>query len=85
MTAETRRLFEQFLALPPAEREEFVAEACAALDVEPAEDPAAVEAAWEAEIARRIAEADSGLVPSVPWEEVDRILTEKLDAARVKA
>ena len=36
-----------------------------------------IAAAWKKEIARRIQEADEGTVPSVPEEEVDRLLKEK--------
>ena len=37
--------------------------------LEPAEEPD-VEAAWSEEIARRVAEIDSGAVELIPWEEV---------------
>ena len=33
-----------------------------------------VEAAWSEEIARRLAEVDSGRVATIPWEEVRREL-----------
>jgi putative addiction module component (TIGR02574 family) len=36
-----------------------------------------IAAAWDEEIARRIKEADEGNVPSIPAEEVHRMLSEK--------
>jgi putative addiction module component (TIGR02574 family) len=36
-----------------------------------------IAAAWDAEIARRIKEADEGTEPSIPMEEVDRLLRER--------
>lgn len=46
------------------------------------EDPAAVEAAWNDEIARRIAELDSGKAKTVPWEEVRQRISAKLTNGR---
>ena len=40
------------------------------------EPDAGVEAAWAAEIERRLAELDAGTVKSIPWEQVrQRLLT----------
>jgi len=36
-----------------------------------------VEAAWDAEVARRIREVDEGKVAPIPWAEVRRRLTAK--------
>lgn len=38
-----------------------------------------VEAAWAAEIERRVAELDAGTVKSIPWEEVRQRLLARLD------
>ena len=46
------------------------------LDGEPDEG---VEAAWAAEIERRVAELESGAVQSVPWEAVRQRLLNRLD------
>lgn len=46
------------------------------LDDEPDED---VEAAWAAEIERRVAELDAGTVASIPWEQVRQRLTARLN------
>jgi putative addiction module component (TIGR02574 family) len=39
-----------------------------------------VEAAWSAEIARRVAQLDAGTAKTVPWEEVRQRLRERLNA-----
>jgi putative addiction module component (TIGR02574 family) len=38
-----------------------------------------VEAAWAAEVERRVAELDAGTVKSIPWEEVRQRLLARLD------
>jgi putative addiction module component (TIGR02574 family) len=56
-------------ALPVADQWRIYGEL--AEHLEPAdEDPAAVAEAWRAEIERRSAEIDAGLVKCIPWEEV---------------
>jgi putative addiction module component (TIGR02574 family) len=42
-------------------------------------DPDA-EAAWAAEIQRRVAELDAGTVKTIPWEEVRQRLLDRLNA-----
>jgi len=42
----------------------------------------AIEAAWNRETARRIAEMDSGTVAGIPWEEVQKQILAKLKHAR---
>ena len=44
------------------------------------EDKKSVDAAWEREIARRIAEIDSGKVKLIPWEKVRKEIRGKLRA-----
>lgn len=39
-----------------------------------------VEAAWAAEIERRVAELEAGTVESVPWEQVRQRLLDRLNA-----
>lgn len=39
-----------------------------------------VEAAWAAEIQRRVAEVESGTAKTVPWEEVRQRLVNRLNA-----
>jgi putative addiction module component (TIGR02574 family) len=45
-----------------------------------AEPEADVEAAWVAEIERRVADVESGAVQTVPWEELRRRLLDRLNA-----
>jgi putative addiction module component (TIGR02574 family) len=46
------------------------------LEGEPDED---VEEAWAAEIQKRVAELDAGVVQSVPWEQVRQRLVDRLN------
>jgi len=39
-----------------------------------------VEAAWAAEIEKRVAELDAGTVESIPWEQVRQRLVDRLNA-----
>jgi putative addiction module component (TIGR02574 family) len=39
-----------------------------------------VEAAWAAEIEKRVAELDAGTAKTIPWEEVRRRLIDRLNA-----
>lgn len=47
------------------------------LEGEPDRD---VEAAWAAEIEKRVAELDAGTVESIPWEQVRQRLLDRLNA-----
>lgn len=47
------------------------------LEAEPDPD---VEAAWAAEIERRVQEIDAGTVKTIPWEEVRQRLLDRLNA-----
>ncbi|HEY2411123.1 MAG TPA: addiction module protein [Pirellulaceae bacterium] len=72
------RTAEEFLEAAMALTEEERAEVAARL--QESVSPFATQeiaAAWKKEIARRIQEADEGIVPSIPEEEVDRLLKEK--------
>jgi putative addiction module component (TIGR02574 family) len=75
MVERTRELLEKALALPEKERA-----ALAGTLIESLEPPAdaEVESAWQAEVARRIAQLDSGEARAVPWEEVKTQLAEQL-------
>ncbi|MDA1315573.1 MAG: addiction module protein [Acidobacteria bacterium] len=53
MSQRAEALLREALALPPEERAGVAAELVASLDDQPAEDAAAVEAAWAKEIERR--------------------------------
>ncbi|MFO0788092.1 MAG: addiction module protein [Pirellulales bacterium] len=67
------------LQLPPAEREKIVIALRESLEDDsidhcPEELPDEVAAAWSAEIARRIADIDSGRVKTIPSEEAWKII-----------
>jgi len=67
MTQQAQDLLRKALSLSEEERAEL---ACSLMDsLEGSADPGAG-AAWNEEIARRIAELDSGKAKTVPWEEV---------------
>lgn len=57
------------LELPFAERAELARDLLASLD-EPFDDPAEVEAAWLAEVQRRLQEVDEGKATLVEWDDV---------------
>jgi putative addiction module component (TIGR02574 family) len=69
MTAEISELLKKALALPPEARA-----ALAGSLLESQEDTldASAEEEWNQEIARRIAELDSGKVKPIPWAEARR-------------
>ena len=77
MTQDATELLKRALALSEAERAELAGSLLESLDGAP-EDPAAVEAAWNEEIARRIKDLDSGKAQTVPWEEVRHRISSKL-------
>ena len=64
MSAILESLTNQALALTPDERAELIERLADSLP------PPALHPDWDAEIARRVAELESGLVPSIPADEV---------------
>lgn len=74
MTDRAQALLREALALPAEERADVAAELLASLDEPPAEDPAAVQAAWAKEIERRARRVLAGDSAGEPWEDVrDRV------------
>ena len=69
MTQEADELLKKALTLPAEDRAAMAGSLLESLE-EPV-DPSAEEA-WNDEIARRIADLDSGKAKTVPWEEVRR-------------
>ncbi len=67
MTPEVSKLLEQALALSIEEQEALTASVISNLGGKVDEG---VQAAWETEIAKRIAELDSGRARTIPWQEV---------------
>ena len=79
MTPEVSKLLERALALSIEEQEALADSLISNLGGKIDEG---VEAAWHAEIERRIAELDSGRVETVPWGEVRRRNLAKLRHAQ---
>jgi putative addiction module component (TIGR02574 family) len=69
MTHEARELLEKALALPDNERAELAGNLISSLDA--TVDPE-VDAAWQAEVMRRLHEVQSGKVATISWEEVQQ-------------
>lgn len=67
MARSARELFEEVMGLDPEERETLLRLLIESLDAESEEG---VDAAWRAEVERRMAELDSGAVQSLPWDEL---------------
>ena len=67
MSTSLRTVLDEALALPEPERAALISALIQSL--EPTTD-AGVDAAWDAEIARRVAELDAGNAQTVPWSEV---------------
>jgi len=70
MSDRAQTLLREALKLSPEERADVAAELLASLDDSDAEDPAAVQAAWAAEIERRAQRVLSGESAGEPWEDV---------------
>lgn len=74
MSSVTAKLLEEALKLPAEARAALAGSLLDSLDQEV--DPDA-EAAWEAEIARRLKELDAGNVRTIPWAEARREITRR--------
>ena len=79
MTPEVSRLLEQALSLSIEEREALADSLISNLD---GKVDSGVQAAWEAEIGRRVAELDSGEAKTISWGEVRKRNLAKLPDAR---
>jgi putative addiction module component (TIGR02574 family) len=79
MTPEVSRLLEQALSLSIEEREALADSLISNLD---GKVDSGVQAAWEVELARRIAELESGTAKTVSWAEVRKRNLAKLPDAR---
>ena len=77
MSTAAEELLAQALKLAPEDREMVAAELMGSLEKDPGYDEY-----WAAEIKRRIDEADSGRVPSIPWETVRAELYERINEYR---
>jgi len=75
MTADTKKILDDALQLPPAEREALAGQLFDSLE---ADDPG-VEAAWQAEIEQRIMDLDRGVVKLIPWTEARQMIFGEAD------
>jgi putative addiction module component (TIGR02574 family) len=67
MTDRARKLYQDAMELPFSERAELAADLLASLDDEPEEE---VEAAWAAEIERRVRHAKENPQEAISWDAV---------------
>jgi putative addiction module component (TIGR02574 family) len=70
MARTVEQLEAEMLDLPGEARERLVRCLILSLEDQPLDDPADVEAAWEEEIRRRIAEVDAGTAEVIPADVV---------------
>ena len=77
MAKDVTELFRDASELSEQDRATLAGLLIESLEDEPEPD---VEAAWLAEIERRVADVESGAVQTVPWEEVRRRLLDRLNA-----
>ncbi len=75
-----RDVFAEALALPLAQRARLAHDLIHSLDEEEAEDPVEVARAWDEEIARRVADFESGRVKGEPWPKVEARIRRQLAA-----
>lgn len=71
MKREAAEILKDALSLPTEARAALAGSLLDSLDTEVDED---AEAAWAAEVSRRVRELDSGIVQAIPWAEVRRRL-----------
>jgi putative addiction module component (TIGR02574 family) len=79
MTQETARLLQQALQLPENERADLAGHLLDSLedDLSPVD-----EAAWNAELQRRLDEIDNGEVRPIPWAEAQRMILDTDDPSK---
>ena len=74
MNTQSHDLLQSALALPESDRAEFAASLIRSLDTQPDED---ADAAWAAEIQRRVESIDNGEVELIPWDDVMREMRDR--------
>jgi len=77
MPRDFNEIFREAAELPEQDRAALAGLLIESLEGDPDPD---VEAAWAAEIERRVAELDAGTVQTVPWQEVRQRLLDRLNA-----
>jgi putative addiction module component (TIGR02574 family) len=79
MSRSVNELFREATALPEGDRAELAGLLLDSLEGEPDEG---VEAAWAEEIELRVRQIDSGVVTTIPWEEVRAKMFARLNEER---
>ncbi len=74
MSTQSEDLLQSALALPDSDRAELAASLIRSLDTQSDDD---VDAAWAAEIQRRIESIDNGEVKLIPWDDVMREMRDR--------
>ncbi|WP_417735556.1 addiction module protein [Rosistilla oblonga] len=74
MNTQSQQLLESALSLPESDRAEIAASLIHSLDTESDED---ADAAWAAEIQRRVESIDNGQVNLIPWDDVMREMRDR--------
>jgi putative addiction module component (TIGR02574 family) len=77
MTSKAKKLLDEALRLPPADRETLASQLFDSLETEHSD----AEATWQAEIERRIAELDEGKVMPVSWADARQMIFGDGDSA----
>ena len=77
MPKDFNEIFRDAADLPEHDRATLAGLLIESLESEPDPD---VEAAWAAEIERRVADLETGAVKTIPWEEVRQRLLDRLNA-----
>ena len=77
MPKDFKEIFRDAAGLPEHDRATLAGLLIESLESEPDPD---VEAAWAAEIERRVADLETGTVKTIPWEEVRQRLLDRLNA-----
>ena len=77
MAKDVTALFRDASELSEQDRATLAGLLIESLEAKPEPD---VEAAWLAQIERRVADVESGAIQTVPWEEVRRRLLDRLNA-----
>jgi len=76
MNAQSQQLLDAALAMPESDRAHLAASLLRSLD--PPDDPGA-DAAWSAEIGRRIRSIDDGSAELLPWNDVTTEMRQRRD------
>ena len=82
VAAVLKEIESQALQLSPPDRSELIHRLIVSLEGEPEDSPEVIAKAWDAEIARRVAEIDAGTATLIPQDEVFAKLDAKLRQTR---